>query len=58
MQDLKSKNRLTTEVTEEDLSSAYEETQEHEKNAGQFFSQDFSQKIKTCLTAKVTEDAE
>jgi len=30
----------------------------NEKNAGLFFTQDFSQKIKTCLTAKVAENAE
>src|SRR6056297_1274054 len=33
----KIQNRFTTEITEEDLSSAYEKTQEHEKNVNPIF---------------------
>ena len=47
----KIQNRLTTEITEGDLSSAYEETQEHEKNAGLFFTQHGSHNLKLLLTA-------
>jgi len=33
----KIQNRFTTEITEEDLRKAYEETQEHEKNVNPIF---------------------
>jgi len=49
----KIQNRLTTEDTEVDLSSAYEEAQEHEKNAGLFFTQHGIHSLKLLLTAVV-----